>query len=104
MPFLHAAISKKVIGENGERRISVELRLHDRKELWLRYLIRKISQVAFTLRKNKDTNYERLSEGSWWRRQKKLTLFFQLKAVPRSSYERPIVSNFTSPVTRNLEI
>ena len=41
-----------------------ERRLHDRKELWLRYLKCKISEVAFTLRENEYTNCERLSEGS----------------------------------------
>ena len=53
-------------------------------------------------RVKKNTNYERLSvlDGE----DKINSRFFQLKAVPRSSYERPIVSNFTSPVTRNLEI
>ena len=60
--------------------------------------------TLFDMRENKDTNYERLSEGSWRRRQKKLTRFFNWKTFLVSSYERPIVSDFASPVTRNLEI
>ena len=43
---------------------NVERRLHDRNELWLRYLICKISLVAFILRGNEYTNYERLFEPS----------------------------------------
>ena len=39
-------------------------RLHDRKELWLRYLIGKISLVTFTFRGNEYTNYGRLFERS----------------------------------------
>ena len=57
------------------RTANVERRLHDRKKLWLRYLICKISEVAFTLGENEYTNYEPLSEGSWLQGQKKLTLF-----------------------------
>ena len=77
---------------------NVERRL----QLWLRYLISKISLlVAFTLRGNEYTNYERLFERSWLQNQKKLTLF----SIERcSSYEGPIISDFASPVTRNLEI
>ena len=53
----YTAISKKVVVENGERRMSEK---NDQKELWLRYLICKISLVALTLRENEYTNYERV--------------------------------------------
>ena len=57
---------------------NVERRLHDRKELWLRYLICKISLVAFTLRGNEYTNYERLFDS----KDKRNSRFSQLKEVP----------------------
>ena len=74
--FCIQLVQKKVVGENGERR------LRDRTELWLPYLI---SQLAFTLHENEYTNYERLSEGSCLRRQKKRTLF---SVERRSSFPR----------------
>ena len=55
--------------------VNVERRLHDRKELWLHYLICKILLVGSTLRGNEYTNCERLFECSQLQRQKKLMLF-----------------------------
>ena len=74
--------------------MNVEQRLHDRKELWLRYLIYKISQGAFTLRENEYTNFERLAEGSWiffTLMTKEAHAFFNGKTFLVSSCERPIV-------------
>ena len=64
----YTAISKKVVVENGERR---SLEKKDQKELRLRYLRYKISEVALTLRENEYTNYERVID------------FFRSKDVPR---------------------
>ena len=74
--------------------MNVEQRLHDRKELWLRYLTYKISQGAFTLRENEYTNFERLAEGSWiffTLMTKEAHAFFNGKTFLVSSCERPIV-------------
>ena len=66
------------------RTANVERRLHDRKELWLRYLIGKISYVAFTLRENEYTNIIiNVCLRVLGPEDRRNSRFFQLRNVPR---------------------
>ena len=77
---VYTAISKKVVEENGERRMFNGGCTTERNSGYaISYAkFHKLPSPCVKI----NTNYERFSEGSWRRRQKKLALF-QLKNVPR---------------------